>query len=194
MVTAAQRLATWEDLADVPEGYVGEIVAGELVLQSRPGAPHTETASDLGLVLGPPFRFGRGGPGGWIILHEPRVAFLEDIRVPDLAGWRAERYVAPREGPYTVTPDWVCEVLSPSTGGKDRTQKVPLYARAGVAHVWLVDPFACTLEVLQLSEGRYTLWLTAGGDATLRAPPFDALELELGLIWGNRFEAHKPSE
>lgn len=194
MVSAPRRIGTWEDLAAVPEGYVGELVAGELVVHPRPGAPHTETASDLGLVLGPAFRFGRGGPGGWIILYEPRVAFVEDVRVPDLAGWRIERYAAPDSGPYLVTPDWVCEVLSPGTAGTDRTEKLPLYARAGVPHVWVIDPVAFTLELFQLSSGRYSLWLTASGNATIRVPPFDAIELELGLLWGRRFEACKPRE
>jgi len=49
----------------------------------------------------------------------------------------------------SLAPDWVCEVLSPSTARWDRVKKVPVYARYGVDWVWLVDPVARTLEVLR---------------------------------------------
>ena len=74
------RKANWDDLLDVKEGYIGEIVDGELRVHPRPGAPHAETTSDLGGLLTPPFRFGRGGPGGWVIVHEPRIALRDEIR------------------------------------------------------------------------------------------------------------------
>ncbi len=179
-------------MLDVREGYVGEIVGGQLRVHPRPGAPHAETTSDLGGLLAAPFRFGRGGPGGWVIVDEPRVSLVEDIRVPDLAGWRTERYTRPDEGPYRVVPDWICEVLSPRTAILDRTEKLPLYARAGVACVWLIDPVGCTLEVYRRQADGYLLALTARGNATLRITPFDAIELELGLFWGDRFDPNAP--
>lgn len=174
-------------MLDVPEGYVGEIVGGELVVHPRPGPPHAEASSVLGGLLTPPFRIGRGGPGGWVILDEPRIDFAGDIRVPDIAAWRSERYARPDDGPYTVVPDWVCEVLSPATGVSDRTQKLPLYQRCGVRHVWLVDPLGFSLEVFRLGSEYYELILTAHGDDVVRAEPFDAIELELGVVWGDRF-------
>lgn len=184
----ARRVATWDDLLDVPEGYIGEIVAGEVQVHPRPGAPHAESASDLGMLLGAPFRFGIGGPGGWVILDEPRIALAEDIRVPDLAGWRVERYVRPEKGPYTVVPAWVCEVLSPGTATLDRTEKLPLYARCGVTFLWLLDPVGCSLEAFRLEGESYVLFLTARGKRSLRVAPFDAIELDLGLLWGDRAE------
>lgn len=185
--------ATWNDLRDVPEGYVGEIVNGELVVHPRPGGPHAETASFLGVVVGQPFGFGRGGPGGWVIIDEPGVDFDGDIRVPDLAGWKKERYALPDEGPFTVTPEWLCEVLSPSTAVTDRTEKLPLYQRCGVRHVWLIDPLGFSLEVFRLEGDFFQLIQTARGNAVVRAQPFDAVELELSLLWGGRYEAERPS-
>jgi Uma2 family endonuclease len=75
------------------------------------------------------------------------------------------------------------EVLSDSTRAHDRVRKVPIYARQRVQHVWLVDPAARTLEVLRLDGDGYRLVLAADGDAPVRAEPFDAIELELGLLW-----------
>lgn len=83
---------------------------------------------------------GRGGPGGWIILDEPELHLHGDILVPDIAGWRRERMPALPEGSaFDLAPDWVCEVLSPSTASIDRTEKLPIYARERLAHVWSVD-------------------------------------------------------
>ena len=87
---------------------------------------------------------------------------------------------------FTVRPDWVCEVLSPSTERFDRADKVRLYARSGVQHAWLVNPLLHTLEVLRLSAERPEQWTTVGlyrDEAKLRAEPFEALELDLAVLW-----------
>jgi Uma2 family endonuclease len=113
-----------------------------------------------------------------------------DILVPDLAGWREERYPHDLDDdvPYlTLAPDWVCEVLSESTSRVDRMKKVPIYAREGVVHVWLADPRARTVEVYQLGEARYELVGTWGGDEEPYVmPPFDAVSLSAASIWGRR--------
>jgi Uma2 family endonuclease len=179
-----RRPATYADLEALPEHLVGELIDGVLYTSSRPAFPHAQAASVLGMELGGPFHRGRGGPGGWRIIYEPGLRLGEDVLVPDLAGWRRERLPQPpRKGPLTVAPDWVCEVLSPSTEAHDRAMKLPLYAQAGVRHVWLVDPGVQTLEVFRLEGSRYTLLATHVGDARVRAEPFEALELELGALW-----------
>src|SRR4051812_37962843 len=140
MTLAARRKATYEDLLALPEHVVGEIVGGELVVSPRPAMPHATGASVLGATLLPPFQFGDGGgPGGWWIFDEPELHLDEDVVVPDLAGWRRERMpAAPTETFVTLPPDWVCEVLSPKTSRHDRTKKLPIYAHAGVPHLWLL--------------------------------------------------------
>lgn len=183
MAEPAKKLATYEDLLAVPDHRVAQLIDGELVTLPRPAIPHAGVASILGMDLGGPFQRGRGGPGGWVILDEPELHLGADILVPDLAGWRAERFPGQRGAYLTVAPDWVCEVLSPSTQRLDRVRKMPIYAREEVSHVWLVDPIAQTLEVFRRAEPLWALVATFGGDMTARAEPFDAIELELGTIW-----------
>ncbi len=178
------RPATWDDLDRVPDGRIGEIVAGEIVVQPRPNPPHTDVSSDLGALLGGWFRFGIGGPGGWILRDEPRIKLGDEIRVPDLAGWRAERYERKLIGPLTVVPDWICEVLSERTAAGDRSEKMPLYARHGVRHAWLIEPVLQILEVYRLEGEQWLLLATHAGAARVRAEPFDAVELDLSLVWG----------
>ena len=135
------------------------------------------------MVIGP-LRRGRGGPGGWWILDEPELHFGEQVVVPDLAGWRRERMPAiPDEAFFALAPDWVCEVLSPSTERIDRGRKLRIYAEAGVAHAWLVNPAERTLEVLRLREGAWTIVAVWEDAAVVRAEPFEAIELELGRLW-----------
>jgi Uma2 family endonuclease len=187
MAHAAKRHASYQDVLDAPRHLVAEVIDGELELHPRPAKPHAAAATALGEELGPPFKRGRGGPGGWIILFEPELHLGRDILVPDLGGWRRERMPAlTTEEPYfTLAPDWLCEVLSPGTEAMDRARKLPIYARESVSHVWLVDPLQRTLEVLRRQN---TDWLILGvyeGNALVRAEPFDALELELGILWAD---------
>lgn len=179
------RTASYEDLLALPEHVIGQIVRGVLHAHPRPAPKHAQAATTLGEELGPPFKRGRGGPGGWLILDEPEIHLGPDVLVPDLAGWRRARMPEmPVDKPYFVlAPDWVCEVLSPSTASLDRGDKLKAYAREGVAHVWLVDPEARTLEVLALREPSYVVFDVFSDDAKVRAAPFDAIELDLGLLW-----------
>jgi len=180
-----RKPATYADLEALPAHVVGELIAGELFVSPRPAAPHTVAASRLGGKLSSQFDWGDRGAGGWIILLEPELHFGEDVLVPDWAGWRRERMPRPpRTAAFTLAPDWLLEVLSPSTAALDRSAKLPVYAREGVRHVWFVDPEARTLEVLRLEGTRYTLLVTHTGLARVRAEPFEAIELELGFLWG----------
>jgi Uma2 family endonuclease len=182
---APKHPATWEDLEDVSDEYVGEIFDGEMILRPRPGVPHARASSRLGAIILGPFDFGAGGPGGWVILDEPRIKFGANTLVPDIAGWHKERFEEPARGPITVIPDWVCEILSPGTEGNDRGRKMKIYARDGVSHMWLMSPGDRALEVFRLRDGEWLLVNVHEGTARVRAEPFDAIELDLGLVWGD---------
>jgi Uma2 family endonuclease len=181
----ARKRARYEDLLELPDHLVAEILDGELIATPRPTAPHAHTAFRLSGRLGPPFDEGRGGPGGWLILFEPELHLRDDIVVPDLAGWRRSRLTSVPDVPFlTLAPDWVCEILSPSTERTDRLNKLPIYGREGVAHVWLINPTLRTLEVLRLEQGRWVVAASHGGDQNAVAvEPFDAVPLELSALW-----------
>jgi len=185
MSEPAKKKATYDDLCRVPENMTGEIINGELIVTPRPSTEHSLASSCLGAELIPPYYHGRGGgPGGWVILDEPEGRFGENILVPDLAGWRKDRFSRPKTTNYiSVTPDWVCEVLSPSTARIDKMEKMPIYARHGVLYLWLVDPVGKTLDVFKLKGGE---WMVAGlyvGDAVVRAEPFQEIEIDLSVLW-----------
>ena len=178
------RRASYRDVLDAPAHMVAEIVEGALHMQPRPASRHALAGSSLGIEIGGPFQNGRGGPGGWWIVDEPELHFGEDVVVPDLAGWRRERMPDYPDVPYfTQAPDWVCEVLSPSTRTFDLEKKRPVYAREGVGHLWFVDPGARTLEAFALEDGS---WRPAGGareDEPVSFPPFEAVTFPLDVLW-----------
>ena len=74
-------------------------------------------------------------------------------------------------------------MLSTSTEAIDRGKKLRIYAREGVAHAWLIDPIARSLEVLSLEARRWMQLARYADEAKLRAAPFDAIELELDALW-----------
>ena len=86
---------------------------------------------------------------------------------------------------FELPPDWLCEVLSPSTARIDRAKKMRHYAKAKVQHVWLLDPLATTLEVYRLDPSGWLLVDTYAGDTKVRPEPFDAVELDLAALWAH---------
>lgn len=188
MSDAVRKRATYADVLAAPPHRVAEIVNGELVVSPRPAPRHARVSSVLGGELMGPFDKGKGGPGGWWILDEPEIHFSPgEPLVPDLAGWRRDRLPElPDTAWFEVIPDWVCEVLSPSSAAIDRVEKMPVYASRGVSHAWLIDPLLETLEVFRLEGKRWFLAGTYRGGAAVRAEPFDAIELELAALWLHR--------
>lgn len=182
----AYKPTLYQQLEGLPEGLRGEILNGQLHTQPRPSGPHGRVCAHLDRSLGRSYDDGEGGPGGWWLFLEPEVHFVRDVEVavPDLAGWRRERMAEiPQGHRFEIIPDWVCEVLAPSTESKDRDIKMPIYAHYGVSYAWLVDPVARTLEVYHLDGGQWRLSSEASADQVIRAVPFEAIPLALGRLW-----------
>lgn len=184
MLKPAEKRATYADIEAVPPHLVAEIIDGELVTHPRQSPRHSATATALGAELTGPFQKGQSGPGGWVFFVEPEISFGAQLLVPDIAGWRRERLLAyPDTNYFTVSPDWVCEILSVSTEKRDRTVKMRIYAEAQVPHYWLIDPRLQILEAFELTEGR---WLKIGAwnsDDEACAPPFAAVSISLADLW-----------
>jgi Uma2 family endonuclease len=181
-----KRHATYEDLLEVPDTKVAEIVDGELIVSPRPAAPHAFAATGIAVALGAAFHGtdALAGPGGWWTLPEPELHFAADVLVPDLAAWRCARMPAvPNVAAFTLAPDWLCEIISPSSARHDRIAKMRCYAREGVASVWLVDPLARTLESFRLDGGRWTVVASHAADEVVRVEPFEAVEIRLARWW-----------
>lgn len=176
--------ATYQDVLDAPPNMVAEIFNGVLHVQPRPASPHVYTGTKLTSRIDRYFGDDDDGPGGWWILAEPELHLGDDIIVPDLAGWRKERMPEyPDTAFFTLAPDWVCEILSPSTRKMDRLEKRPIYAREGVSHLWFIDPVARELEAFELRDGEWVVIATLFDNAEVKVRPFDAVGFPLDAMW-----------
>jgi Uma2 family endonuclease len=184
MAERRTKTATYADIEALPPNVRGEILFGSLVTQPRPAGPHVGGASSMGMLLGNPYQFGRGGPGGWIIMHEPELHLGPHVVVPDLAGWKAERIAGKTQGKwFDVPPDWVCEVLSDSTIRYDRQDKSRIYATYRVAHMWHLEPVAKFLEVFERQNENWLRTHTFAAEEEVFAPPFEEARFRLGDLW-----------
>lgn len=184
MLTTRSRPATYADLEALPPNRVGEIVNGALHAHPRPAPRHGIAAGELQAELTGPFRRGRGGPGGWIFIVEPELHLGQNIVVPDLAGWRRERLTPFPTTAYIETPpDWLAEVLSPSTEALDRTEKLSLYGEYRVGHCWYVDPLARTLEAYALDGSVLRHTGTFRDAEPVTAAPFEVHTFPLDTLW-----------
>jgi Uma2 family endonuclease len=185
-VHARTQPTLYEQLEALPDGLIGEILDGQLHTQPPPASRHLRAASRLDRIIGRRFDDGDNGPGGWWIFPEPELHFIQDteVNVPDLAGWRRETMPRPPEGHrFTIVPDWICEILSESTESTDRGIKMPIYARFGVAYLWLVDPQTRTLETYALADETWRETGRYSGNQPVSAVPFDAVTLRLADLW-----------
>lgn len=189
MSQSALRLATATDLAGLPPGVEAEVIRGAIVERAAPSAEHGDAQSQLAVLIKGPFqrRPGRGGPGGWWVLTEVEVELeTHEVYRPDLVGWRRDRIgERPTGRPVRLRPDWVCEVLSPSTAGNDLVDKLRTLQANAVPHYWVVDPERETLTVLRWTEEGYLTALTAKRGERIRAEPFAAIELNVGVLFGD---------
>ena len=192
------RPSTYADYLALPEGQRAELIDGELMMSPQPKGRHIAVTSILGAQLGSSFGLSStpsaSGPGGWWIFFEPECHLELDrvVVVPDLAGWRRERMpVRPSDShKFTVIPDWICEVLSPSTASRDQIVKMPRYLAAGVQWAWIVDPASQHLDIYRAGrgelEGQWEPVMSLEGAARAALPPFEAVELDLGPWWSER--------
>ncbi len=184
MSNTAKKHATYADLEAVPPNLVAEILGGTLVTHPRPAPKHASSSSSLTGEISPPFQKGRGGPGGWIFLDEPELHLGFDVIVPDIAGWRKEHSSTLAEKSYIETaPDWVCEILSPSTERYDRGIKREIYARAGVQYLWFVNPQEQVLEAFKLTGKDWLLIATVIAGQEVSIEPFNAISFPLSVLF-----------
>jgi Uma2 family endonuclease len=193
MSQPARRKATIDDFWAIPEAErFHEFRASEqaIVEKAEPTGEHGDAQAGVVGIVRPAFQRkpgGRGGPGGWWIQTEVELLLgTGDVVRPDVTGWRREHCPErPTGTPIKQRPDWICEVVSASNAKEDTVKKLRLYHRNAVPYYWLVDPREATLTVLRFSADGYVTILGAERGETVRAEPFDAIELHVGTLFGD---------
>jgi Uma2 family endonuclease len=188
MSQLAPRRSTLDEFLAIPEGErFHELIQGELLQKADPSGEHGNAqAAVVGAVVPPLLRSAGRSPGGWWIATEVEVLLpTADLVRPDVLGWRRETApIKPSGVPVSIRPDWICEVVSPSHAKDDTVKKLRLYHLAAIPHYWLVDPREGTLTVMRWSADGYVTVLRAESHETVRPEPFQAIELNVGVLFG----------
>jgi Uma2 family endonuclease len=174
---AFHDLEAW--LEKTPEGTTGEIARGVHAMTPRPRPRHAAAEGALWAELRS--RYGRtdgSAPPEWYfaleaeLRHEPSFSRL----VPDVAGWRRTTtgWPDPDVTPVELMPEWVAEVLSPSTSAFDRGHKSGAYGAMGISWLWLLDPDRLTVEISENVRGQMVLRSTWNEDQSIVTEPFAA--------------------
>lgn len=186
---ARARTSLAEFWAIPEEARFHELVDGALMPKAAPSGEHGTAQAGVIGSLQPRFQRkpGGGGPGGWWSSSEVEVLLdTDDIVRPDVLGWRRERSPErPTGTPVRLRPDWVCEILSSSNANYDTVAKLRLYHRVAIPHYWIVDPRDQTLTVMRWSADGFVTRLRAERGETVRAEPFDAIEIAIGTLFGD---------
>ncbi len=184
----ASGRASLADLLAIPDDVRRhELIDGEIVPKEPASGRHGGAQGRIFHLLQPyDRRPGGRWPGGWIFATEADIYFdPQNTLRPDVAAWRRERLPElPREVPIQVAPDWTCEVLS-SNKRNDLVRKKRVYHRSRVGHYWVVDPIEETLAVHRWSAEGYLEVITAERGERVRAEPFDAIEIAVGVFFGD---------
>ncbi|MCC6666068.1 MAG: Uma2 family endonuclease [Polyangiaceae bacterium] len=182
------RPKTLEEWLAAPESARLELIDGELIEKAAPTFEHGLAQSLTAGVIASAFHRrsgGRGGPGGWWIVTEVDIVLDGRGYRPDLLGFRRERLPSPpTERPVTQRPDWICEIVGESSRAVDTVTKLRRYHQAQVPHYWIIDQLDRTLTVYRHTADGYLVALRAAEHETVRAEPFEAVEIHVGVVLG----------
>ena len=127
-----------------------EIINGKVYMMARPGIKHDRIQGNVRRKFDDYLKGKRCRPFG-----EVDVFLGDDNVVPDAIIVCNPDII--EENGIHGAPDLVVEILSPSTGQRDKFEKRELYEKFGVKEYWIIDPFSKSVEVYLLKDGKLTL-------------------------------------
>lgn len=185
MIDPAQRHATYDDILDLPENLVGEILGGQLNTHPRPAPRRARAYSALGYSLGARSTAESPAPAAGGSSTSRRSIWAATSSSPTSpAGVASACRRCPIRPGSTSLPIGSARSSRRPQPAPIAPSRLPIYAREGVPHLWLVDPDSRTLEVYRLQDdGHWLLLATLKDDDPVSQPPFDAITFPLATLW-----------
>ncbi|MDO4338889.1 MAG: Uma2 family endonuclease [Eubacteriales bacterium] len=155
MAMAQPKLYTEDDYYSLPEDIRAELIDGQIYYQAAPSRAHQEILSFLHVEIA---NYIRAKSGSCRIYPAPfAVKLYKDsettIVEPDISVICDHTKLTDRG--CTGAPDWIVEIISPSTSSHDYIRKLNLYADSGVREYWIVDPIKETIFVYHLEATKF---------------------------------------
>ena len=173
---------TYEDLRSTPDdGNRYELFEGDLIVSPAPSFAHQRIVARLFYLLS---KHVIEGHLGEVVTAPCDVIFSDDTVVePDILFISNERRSFIQEHGVVGAPDLLVEVISESTGGRDRGFKLKLYAQQGVKEYWIADPGTQSLEVYSLSLNEFRLAGRFEGEEEILSLIFPELKFPVNGLW-----------
>ncbi len=173
----------------LPKEQGAELINGRIVYRAMPYVQHGNAQGNVFAQLaGAQFPLD-DHPGWWLSLEVDLLIGGQGMR-PDLAGWRRDRHPDPPDpvligGKKVIAtpPDWVCEVLSPSTADQDLGPKREAYYRAQVGHYWVVDMENEVLTIFRWTQVGYAFLTAAGKSEIIKPEPFESIDFKVSWLF-----------
>jgi Uma2 family endonuclease len=187
-MSTAPKLLMVDDFLQTYAGPKAELVDGAVQVMPPPRSSHSRTQISIAKVLSQSWDDDGALPGGWWLATEVGVQYgSRNLFCHDLAGWRRERLFAwPEENTViTLTPDWVCEVLSTNVQN-DRVHKIAVLHEWRVPHYWVVDPVDKKIRIWEWDEKKYKAILDVDTSFVGSLPPFEGADVQVRRLFGIR--------
>ena len=152
---ANANIYTEEDYYNLPENVSAELIDGQIYYMSAPSRVHQEILNFINTEINIYLRSKKGPCKVYPAPFAVKLFKDDDKTIvgPDISVICDPNKLTDRG--CTGAPDWIIEIISPSTASHDYIQKLGLYADAGVREYWIVNPIKETIFVYHLEETRF---------------------------------------
>lgn len=178
-VVEGRKTYTFDDILALPEGERAELIDGEMFMMASPTRTHEDAAIWLGNHI---FNYIQGKKGKCRVYMSRLAVFPKkdnkNYVEPDVAVV-CDRDKLDERG-CNGAPDWVIEIVSPSSVKMDYERKRKLYRESGVEEYWIVDPEKERVRVYRFSEGDREIDYTF--DEAVEVGIYEDLEVDLRML------------
>jgi len=166
----------------ITEDDKAEFINGEVIMHSPAKNIHVAISTRLATLLN---HFVSMNDSGFVGIEKLMTEFTRNSYEPDICFYSKEKAIHFSDDQLLhPIPDFIVEILSPSTSKKDRTIKLFKYKQHGVKEYWIVDPTDNTITVFMLENGKYDTNAYSDDDDLIPVSIFgEQLKLDLKYIF-----------
>lgn len=184
MIAVEEKLITVSEFLereDFEEGYLYELINGEIVRRASPDTDHQLASANLEFLMQLFIREKNLGT----LFHAPYDVIFNEINMeqPDVIFVSNANKSIIKKGCIVGVPDLLVEILSPGTGKNDREDKFDVYRKSGVREYWLVNPKNASIKVYTLKNGKYEIFSIASAGGEVESKLLSGLKISLTKVF-----------
>lgn len=155
MIPVKEKFYTIEDIYALPDGQRAELIDGRMYMMTPPNTRHQSLVSEFTITIG---SYIRSKGGNCKVFPAPFAVYLnkddQNYVEPDISVICDKSKL--NDKGCSGAPDWIIEIISPSTSRIDYGVKLFKYRTAGVREYWIVNPMKKTVTVYDFENEEKT--------------------------------------